>query len=407
MTLTDTPENSTTTFKWTSGKKIVGTANTFVIPNTMPTGQPLQVSVTNSAPGYAKWSYISPIIKVGLITLLKTGVKAGNFVVSSSTSYSEDQLFPPQFNSQGRAQVRNATEWKVDGVVTYPNGHRQITPTSDQIGKIVSLSNTYTFGTLPSLTVTHELGKVVGFIGVDTDGSLSDNYTVGETVTISSLPRWSVTPDAVTYQWTRDGKVIPGQKKSSYKFVTADWHRYIRVQITATKANYVPRVIELGKNGVLKEVTKTTEVTDGYRAWQGCEGFDLQNILCMKAGANPKWMGAINLVRTQDDILYVAFSTHRPEPSGLLLRWQARVVGISSVDLYPLEATGIGSEFAIDNPNALKFALSANQKKDSTWTTDWFTAGPDAGQNLNFGLLAEESGSLVIKSVQITAVYRM
>lgn len=406
VNLTDTPENSTATFKWTSGKKTVATTNTFVIPNTMTTGQPLQVSVTNSAPGYAKWSYLSPIIKVGQITLVKAGVKTGNFLVGSATSYSDDQLFPPKFNLQGMAQVRNATDWKVDGVTTSTIGTRLITPSSDQIGKVVSLTNTYNFGTLPSLTVSHEVGKVVGFIGTGTDGTLSNNYTVGETVTVTSLPTWSVTPDAVTYQWTRDGKVIPGQKNSSYKFVPADWHKYIKVQITATKANYVPRVIELGKNGVLKEVTVSTTVTDGERAWQGCEGFDVQNILCMKAGANPKWMGAINLVRTQDDILYAAFAVHRPEPSGLLLRWQAKVVGISSVDLYPYEATGIGSEFVIDNPNSKKFALSVNQKKDSTWTTDWFTSGPDAGLNLNFGLVAEESGSFVIKSVQLTAVYR-
>jgi hypothetical protein len=407
VNVTDAPETSTTTYKWTSGKKTVATTSTFVIPNTMVVGSPLQVSVTNTAPGYAKWSFLSPIIKVGQITLLKTGVKTGNFAVNSSTVIGDDLLFPPQYTAQGIEQVRSTTEWKVDAAIVATSRNREITPTSDQVGKIASMSSTYTFGTLPQLKVTHESGKVIGLIGVENNGALSNKDLVGEIVSIATLPQWAVTPDKVTYQWFRDGITISGQKKSTYKFVLADWHRRISVKITATKANYVPRVVELSRNGVLKEVSVTTAVTDGSNAWVGCEAFDLQNILCMPAGANPKWMGAINMIHTQDDMLYVSFSVPKPQPSGSLVHWQAKVVGISSMDLYPLEATGQGSEFAIDNPKPLMFAKSVNQKKDSIWNTEWFTALPDASQNLNFGLIALDTGSFVIKSVQITAVYHI
>lgn len=407
MNLTDTPENSTATYKWTSGKKVVATTNSYVIPSSMAAGQPLQVSVTNNASGYTKWTYLSPIIKVGQITLLKTGVKTGNFAVNSSTAIGDDLLFPPQYTTQGIEQVRSTTEWKVDSAIVSTSRNREITPTSDQVGKIASMSNTYTFGTLPPLKVAHETGKVIGLIGVQNNGALSDKVLVGDIVSIAALPQWEVTPDQVAYQWFRDGIALSGQKKSTYKFVMADWHRRVSVKITATKANYVPRVVELSRNGVLKEVSVTTAVTDGSNAWVGCEAFDLQNILCMPAGANPKWMGAINMIHTQDDMLYVSFSVPKPQPSGSLVHWQAKVVGISSMDLYPLEATGQGSEFAIDSAKPLMFPKSVNQKKDSIWNTEWFTALPDASQNLNFGLIALDTGSFVIKSVQITAVYRI
>jgi hypothetical protein len=404
--LSYTPERSTSVYKWTSGKKVVATTSSFVIPSTMKVGQPLQVSVTNAAPGYRKWSYLSPIIKVGQITVIKPGERTGQFIVGRETSYATDTLFPPVFGEDGRSQMRTVQSWKMDGVPTSTTGFGSITPTTSQIGQQATFDMTYTFGSLPPVTVPHTTGKVTGFFRVYNDGALSDNHTVGETVFLASAPSWDVAPDKVTYQWFRDRKALKGQTKNYYKFVPEDYQRALTVKITATKLNYQPRVVELGKFGVLKEVTVSTKVTDGYVAWEGCEGYELENILCMRASANPKWMGGINLVRTEDDLLYASFSVPKPQPSGYLLRWKVKVVGISSVDLFPYAATGPGSEFVVDQEDPSTFKLSANQKKDSTWTSGWFTALPDYSQNLNFGLVAFESGSFVIKSVQITAVYR-
>ena len=49
---------------------------------------------------------------------------------------------------------------------------------------------------------------------------------------------WTPAPDALSYQWYRDGKAISGAKASTYKLVAADSGKKISVKVTAKKAGY-------------------------------------------------------------------------------------------------------------------------------------------------------------------------
>ena len=69
--------------------------------------------------------------------------------------------------------------------------------------------------------------------------TITGTATVGSTLT-AAPGTWSPAPDALTYQWKRNGTAITGATASTYKLVAADVGTSITVTVTAAKAGYTP-----------------------------------------------------------------------------------------------------------------------------------------------------------------------
>lgn len=67
------------------------------------------------------------------------------------------------------------------------------------------------------------------------------------------LGTWSPSPDKVTYQWYRNGKVIKKATKASYKLTKSDKGKRITVKVTASKAGYATRVLTSAKTAKVKK----------------------------------------------------------------------------------------------------------------------------------------------------------
>ncbi len=63
---------------------------------------------------------------------------------------------------------------------------------------------------------------------------------VGDVLT-STSGAWSVQPDDLEYQWTRNGEPIPGATSSEYRTTLADFREALRVTVTPVKAGYAGR----------------------------------------------------------------------------------------------------------------------------------------------------------------------
>lgn len=67
--------------------------------------------------------------------------------------------------------------------------------------------------------------------------SVSGTLTVGSTLT-ADPGTWTPTPDAYTYQWLRDGVVIPGATQATYVVTSADGAHLLAVAVTAAKDDF-------------------------------------------------------------------------------------------------------------------------------------------------------------------------
>lgn len=71
----------------------------------------------------------------------------------------------------------------------------------------------------------------------ETAPSVSGTLTVGSTLT-ADPGTWTPTPDSFTYQWLRDGVVIPGATQSTYVTTTADGAHLVAVAVTAVQEDF-------------------------------------------------------------------------------------------------------------------------------------------------------------------------
>jgi len=68
--------------------------------------------------------------------------------------------------------------------------------------------------------------------------TISGTARVGKTLRVKA-GTWSPTPSSVRFQWTRDGKKIPGATKTKYQLRKKDRRHRIAVTVTVTRAGYV------------------------------------------------------------------------------------------------------------------------------------------------------------------------
>lgn len=400
------PAGAVLSYKWTIGTATVGNQSSLPISNNAWSGKKVTLTVTSSATGYKPYKYVSPALNIGSFTIFgNTGIYPSARAGTTQTVTNHTATFPVYFDASGRAQVTYTHQWYLDSQPIDGATASSIEVTDLMIGKVLRADQTLHFTGLPDKVLQTSYFTVQGQMTRESDGVISSNFMVGETITLTSAPVYSPAGTKTTYAWLRNGSAIKSATKSSYKLTSSDWHKTISLRITTSRNNYSTETFVTPGNYILKEGTKTGSTINGYDSWDSYESFDENNAFCLQSGTNAKWFGCLNSIETVDDFIYVSLQMANPTPvNASLIRWKVKVVGISSMDLEVYALRGSGTEYVLDDSVPFDFSAS-KANKDTTWTTGWSTEIAGVNGNLNIGLAGFDTGSFIIKSVQVTATY--
>jgi len=136
-----------------------------------------------------------------------------------------------------------AYQWLRDGeeIDTATSASYTVRPQDEGTGLSVRVSaSKHGFRTTARNSLVHEVlpapSELESFSSAP-NPSISGTVRVGSTATVQP-GAWEPTPDALSYQWERNGAVIPGAVAGSYTPVAADAGTTLRVRVTATKDGF-------------------------------------------------------------------------------------------------------------------------------------------------------------------------
>lgn len=138
-----------------------------------------------------------------------------------------------------------ATQWYRAGVAIPGATARTYKLVTADVGKAITVTITATKTGFVTKSVTSAAttpiltGRPFAKAGAP---SISGNARVGVTLT-ARAGTWNPTPSKYYYQWYRNGVVIPGATKSTYKLTTADKGYFITVRVKVAKSGFATTAV--------------------------------------------------------------------------------------------------------------------------------------------------------------------
>jgi len=230
--LTASPSENDSTrvlYRWyREGRLISGASFATYVP--LPTDylKSITVSTTVNQPGFAVVTTTSKpvVIQAGTISAPTIGIAGGNSMAQTLL-----------FNATIPAGVKASYQWLNDGVAipgaTKTSYVLKATDVSHNVSVKVTLSRT----AYNTLVLTTDLVPVVA--GVQTKQpmvNITGISVVGKT--ISGVPGTWDSGVKQSYQWLRDGTVIPNAVSKTYKLTAADVGHTLSFRLTAVKPGY-------------------------------------------------------------------------------------------------------------------------------------------------------------------------
>ncbi|GAA3543271.1 hypothetical protein AFL01nite_10860 [Aeromicrobium flavum] len=155
--------------------------------------------------------------------------------------------------------------WSVSGVSPSVQWRRDSAPiagatgttyvlTATDLGRRISVRVTASkSGHQPATADSNVLGPVSpGVLRTTEKPLLTGTAKVGSTLS-ASVGSWSVAGAKPSFQWLRNGAVIGGATKSTYRLVAADRGSRISVRVAATVAGYAPAPVTTSATAVVKQ----------------------------------------------------------------------------------------------------------------------------------------------------------
>ena len=220
--------DTTYTYQWNlDGAAIMGANLLTYTPQVSDAGHALTVTVTASKVGFADGTATSdPLNVVSLqnFSATKAPTVAGNATVGATLTAGG-----PTWSIGG---VSNSYQWLRNGAAISTGKSKTYKLTAADKGKSIAVRVTgsatgYTNATSTSTAIIWNtlVPKVTG------------KAKVGQTLK-STAGKWSVSGVKVAYQWTRNGAVIKGATKASYKLTKSDKGKKVGVKVTVTKSGF-------------------------------------------------------------------------------------------------------------------------------------------------------------------------
>ncbi|MCE1174295.1 MAG: hypothetical protein LWW77_06770, partial [Propionibacteriales bacterium] len=226
----------TISYQWLrDGSPITSATDAAYTLTTDDAGKAVSVRVSASAPGYTP----------GWVQSSATAVALG-------TMYGD----APIIVVPGNGQMAIGKELMVGTGYWYPSPHMTLqwyragypiegatgwyyTVTTADVGKAITVSQTSTVAGYTTLTKLSDPTPEVpsGAFTAPDAVSITGTMAVGQTVT-ADAGTWTPTPDAVTYQWLRDGDPISGATGSTYLLTAADRAKVVTVTATVRATGY-------------------------------------------------------------------------------------------------------------------------------------------------------------------------
>ena len=299
-TLTASPSglasNSKITYSWTvNGVKKSSTAS-LLLDDTVPTGATIILKMMAKKSGFKDFSVTTLPIVEGTLSQTQIGSISGAAVLQVGNSLTAQcgNYVPSLTQSLNPASC--SYQWKADNAELQNQQGNTLLLTSGLIGKHISVALTVTAdGFAPKISEVQGVGVVKGLLSITSEPVFNQEDKAGSDVTVLTPPSYNQQPEAISYQWLRDGKVINGETEDTYTIQTADWHKEISVKIRATKTNYLDLVQEWSVvERPLKLVSKIVTSSNGFWAFDSCDYGDYWSYGCWTTGYKTAFGGNMN-----------------------------------------------------------------------------------------------------------------
>jgi hypothetical protein len=126
-------------------------------------------------------------------------------------------------------------KWLANGKTISGATGSTYTPTATDFKKLITLQTTVTQSGFPVAVTTSSAKAVLGGLISKPSITVSGTAKTGKRLTIKTTVPSST---KATYQWIRNGKVIPGAAKSIYTLQSADYKTSISAKVTLTRLGY-------------------------------------------------------------------------------------------------------------------------------------------------------------------------
>jgi surface antigen len=230
-----TPRGSTHALQWlVDGAAAPGATGNSFTPRPEDAGKVITLRDTGTRDGYSAGVSVSeptaPVV-AGAITRVAKPVLAGEPEVGRVLTVTPAQWSP--------TPTARSYRWRLDGVWQQELTGTSLTLTQAMVGKTVSVVEV---ARAPGFTqvanASGEVGPVVaGTIELSEPFRASGAARNGDQLTFTR-GTWSPRDARVSFEWLRDGSVVPGATAATYPLTDADVGRRITVRATVSKPRY-------------------------------------------------------------------------------------------------------------------------------------------------------------------------
>ncbi|GAA3647654.1 hypothetical protein GCM10022237_04020 [Nocardioides ginsengisoli] len=224
-------------YQWLAdGTAITGATAATYAPTAAVVGKKLTVRVTASKKGSTsgvKDSLATPAVAEGIFAQRAAPQVTGTVLLDNVLTATAGAWTPNPSSTVWR--------WFADGVRVPNNTTARLPLSAALVGKTISVKVVAKqAGYASYVSAAYPVGKVLaGVIKPTTPAAVTGTPTLGGTLTVTP-PVLTPADSAVTYRWLRDGVPIDGATATSYVLTTLDVGHHIGVDLTATRAQYLP-----------------------------------------------------------------------------------------------------------------------------------------------------------------------
>jgi subtilisin family serine protease len=234
------PVTPSLTYQWNrNGAPITGATDSSYVVQHADAGTVITVTVTGAADGFEPASRISAAVNIPLIP--GTSPQPVTAVPSITGKPKLGRTLSVSAGAWGPAGVVLDYQWLRNGVpipgatsTTYPLG-------VTDVGTRLSVRVTGSIGGRTATTESARTAKIAEGTLTAARPKIRGAAKVGARLS-ARTGTWKPSGVTLSYRWYRSGKAITGAKKSTYKLVTADRGKKIRVKVTGKKTGYATEV---------------------------------------------------------------------------------------------------------------------------------------------------------------------